>query len=103
VQELPVRSAHRRNQSQGCGDRTCEAYACRRIRAVPRVTRDHEPEQREHDEFVNSFHELGRMRFEPHVDFRRKRGLVEEINRQVEAVEGEVAVAPPTRVVPGGL
>jgi general secretion pathway protein D len=66
-----------------------------------------ERKQREHDEFVTSFHALGRMTYEPQIDYSRKRGVIEEINRQVQAVEEDVAarasVAAPTRVTPGPL
>ncbi len=46
---------------------------------------------REHDELVSSFHVLSGMKYEPNIDYRRKRGLVEEINRSVEAVDDEIA------------
>jgi general secretion pathway protein D len=44
---------------------------------------------REHDEFVSSFRALDHMKYVPRVDYRRKRGLVEEINRAVQTVEDE--------------
>jgi general secretion pathway protein D len=63
--------------------------------------------QREHDEFVSSFHALGNMPYQPHVDYTRKRGVIEEINRQVEAVEQDVAaratIVAPTRAPAGAL
>jgi len=66
-----------------------------------------ERKQREHDEFVASFHALANMHYVPAVDYRRKRGLVEEINRQVEGVEQDVAaraaVAKPPHVEGGPL
>ncbi len=48
-----------------------------------------ERKAREHDEFVASFHALDHMPYVPAVDYRKKRGLVEEINRTVQAVEEE--------------
>jgi general secretion pathway protein D len=50
-----------------------------------------ERKQREYDEFVDSFRALDHMKFVPDIDYRRKRGLVEEINRAVESVEDETA------------
>ncbi len=50
-----------------------------------------ERKTREHDELVSSFHVLAGMKYEPKIDYRRKRGLVEEINRTVEAIDDEVA------------
>ncbi len=38
-------------------------------------------------EFTASFSNLNEAKYEPHVDYRRKRGLVEEINRKLESVE----------------
>ena len=45
---------------------------------------------REHDEFVASFAHLNDMKYEPKIDYRRKRGLVEEINRAVEAIDDDI-------------
>jgi len=60
---------------------------------------------REQDEFLRSLHSLESMKLDPHIDYRKKRGLVEEINRSVLAVEDEAAqraevVSPPQ--VPSG-
>jgi general secretion pathway protein D len=44
---------------------------------------------REHEEFVSSFQALDHMKYVPNMNYRRKRGLVEEINRTVESVEDE--------------
>jgi general secretion pathway protein D len=44
---------------------------------------------RERAEFLASFHNLDDDHYLPRVDYRRKRGLVEEINRSVEEVEKE--------------
>jgi general secretion pathway protein D len=64
-----------------------------------------ERKSREHDEFVSSFHALDHMPYIPKVDYRKKRGLVEEINRTVQAVEEEqearMQVREPARVQPG--
>jgi general secretion pathway protein D len=49
-----------------------------------------ERKMRERDEFVQSFSTLNEMKYEPKVDYRRKRGLVEEINRSLQAVEDDV-------------
>ncbi|HSS03345.1 MAG TPA: type II secretion system secretin GspD [Kofleriaceae bacterium] len=48
---------------------------------------------RERDEFVESFATLNEMKYEPKVDYRRKRGVIEEINRSIQAVEDDVAAA----------
>lgn len=39
------------------------------------------------DEFVRSFSALDGMKYQPRIDYGRKRGLLEEINRAVQAVE----------------
>ena len=49
-----------------------------------------ERKMRERREFVQSFSSLDEMKYEPKVDYRRKRGLIEEINRAVLAVEEDV-------------
>jgi len=46
---------------------------------------------REHDEMLSSITTLDRMPYEPKIDYRRKRGLVEEINRALLDVEQEAA------------
>jgi general secretion pathway protein D len=48
---------------------------------------------RERQEFVESFATLNEMKYEPRVDYRRKRGLVEEINRSLQSVEDDVNAA----------
>ncbi len=64
-----------------------------------------ERKAREHDEFVSSFHALDHMPYVPKVDYRKKRGLVEEINRTVQSVEEETAeraqIHAPSRVEAG--
>jgi general secretion pathway protein D len=42
---------------------------------------------RERDEFVRSFTTLNEMKYQPKIDYRRKRGLIEEINRSILSVE----------------
>lgn len=51
----------------------------------------HQRKLREHDEFVQSFAALEHMAYEPHIDYRKKRGLIEEINRAVLNVQDEQA------------
>ncbi|HEY0482172.1 MAG TPA: type II secretion system secretin GspD [Kofleriaceae bacterium] len=51
----------------------------------------HERKLREHDEFARSFSGLAHAAYEPHVDYRKKRGLIEEINRAIEDVEQDAA------------
>jgi hypothetical protein len=52
---------------------------------------------------VRSFESLDGMKYLPKIDYARKRGLVEEINRAVESVEEDAAVlkslerAPPVK------
>jgi general secretion pathway protein D len=46
---------------------------------------------RERDEFIRSRRSLEAMKLDPHVDYRTKRGLVEEINRSVIDIETETA------------
>ena len=52
-----------------------------------------ERKMRERQEFVESFATLNEMKYEPKVDYRRKRGLVEEINRSIQSVEEDVNAA----------
>lgn len=47
---------------------------------------------REREEFVRSFSTLNEMKYEPKIDYRRKRGVVEEINRSVQSVEEDLEV-----------
>ncbi|MDQ3338179.1 MAG: type II secretion system secretin GspD [Myxococcota bacterium] len=42
---------------------------------------------RERDEFVRSFTTLNEMKYQPRIDYRRKRGMIEEINRSILSVE----------------
>ena len=47
---------------------------------------------REYREFASSFANLNDKKYEPRIDYRRKRGLIEEINRIVQGVEEDLAV-----------
>jgi general secretion pathway protein D len=47
---------------------------------------------RERDEFVRSFTTLNEMKYEARLDYRRKRGMIEEINRAVQSVEQDAEV-----------
>ncbi len=62
---------------------------------------------REREEFVRSFTTLNEMKYEPKIDYRRKRGLIEEINRSVQSVEQDLdvlrAMGARQRVAPGAL
>lgn len=56
---------------------------------------------REHDEFARSVSTLDHMAYEPRIDYTRKRGLVEEINRAVQAAEEDASArAAVTRTRP---
>jgi general secretion pathway protein D len=44
---------------------------------------------RERREFIETFTTFDALEYQPDIDYRRKRGLVEEINRSVQAVERE--------------
>ena len=47
---------------------------------------------REYREFAASFANLNDKKYEPRIDYRRKRGVLEEINRVVQGVEEDMAV-----------
>jgi general secretion pathway protein D len=47
---------------------------------------------REYREFAASFANLNDKKYEPRIDYRRKRGVIEEINRVVQGVEEDLAV-----------
>jgi general secretion pathway protein D len=51
-----------------------------------------ERKMREHDELLASFRALDHMKYVPKIDYGRKRGVVEEINRAVQSVEEETAL-----------
>lgn len=48
-----------------------------------------ERKMREHQEYTRSLKTFAELRYEPRIDYRRKRGLVEEINRAVQMVESD--------------
>ncbi len=50
-----------------------------------------ERKSREYQEFTRSFANLDTSKFEARVDYKRKRGMVEEINRAVQSVEDDMA------------
>ncbi len=50
-----------------------------------------ERKMREHDDFIRSVATLDHMTYVPHMNYKRKRGLVEEINRAVTSVEEDTA------------
>jgi general secretion pathway protein D len=50
-----------------------------------------ERKEREYHEFTAAFANLNEMKYEPKIDYRRKRGLVEEINRAIQNVEEDQA------------
>jgi general secretion pathway protein D len=47
---------------------------------------------REYREFAASFANLNDKKYEPRIDYRRKRGVVEEINRVIQGVEEDMAM-----------
>jgi general secretion pathway protein D len=64
-----------------------------------------ERKQREHAEFAGSMAHLNGQKYLPKLDYRRKRGVVEEINRTVEEIEADIAarssLPKPVYVKPG--
>ncbi len=50
-----------------------------------------ERKMREHTEYTQSKRTFEQLRFQPRIDYRRKRGLVEDINRTVMQVETDLA------------
>ncbi|MGE0546853.1 MAG: type II secretion system secretin GspD [Kofleriaceae bacterium] len=49
-----------------------------------------ERKSREREEFVRTFTTLNEMKYLPQIDYRRKRGVIEEINRAVLSVEQDI-------------
>ena len=47
---------------------------------------------RERDEFVQTFSNFARMSYRPEIDYRRKRGLVEEINHTMLAIDHDAEI-----------
>ncbi|HSK00268.1 MAG TPA: type II secretion system secretin GspD [Kofleriaceae bacterium] len=58
---------------------------------------------REHREFTRSFRGLAAMPYEPRMDYARKRGVVEEINRTVGDIEAEALARASLRQAPSVL
>jgi general secretion pathway protein D len=50
-----------------------------------------ERKMREHNEYTQSQKTFAELRYQPRIDYRRKRGLLEDINRTVEQVEKDLA------------
>ncbi len=82
------------------------------IMLTPYIIRDHaDLEQiqsrklRQNEEFFQGMASLEAMRFRPEVDYRRKRGLIEEIHCAIRDIEAEadarVTAPPPAGVAPG--
>ncbi|HEU4731790.1 MAG TPA: type II secretion system secretin GspD [Kofleriaceae bacterium] len=57
---------------------------------------------REHEELTRSYFTFSHLKYEPSLDYRRKRGLIEEIHRSIADVEHEVA-AREAIVAPHGV
>jgi len=55
------------------------------------IQRIRERKVREYDEYTQSFVALDRMKYEPRLDYGRKRGLVEEIHRTLVDVDEDIA------------
>jgi len=84
------------------------------ILLTPYIAKDHgdlerirERKAREFDEYAMSRVWLGGAKYHGDIDYRKKRGLVEEINRSVQQVEEEItaraSLASPSAVTPGVL
>jgi general secretion pathway protein D len=84
------------------------------IMLTPYIIKDHTDLQRiqqrklrENDEFFGSQMTFDAMKFAPEVDYHRKRGLIEEINRAVIDAEADAAaraaVAPPADLPSGPI
>jgi general secretion pathway protein D len=62
---------------------------------------------RQNDEFFHSVTTLDSMKFEPQIDYQRKRGLIEEINRTLQNVDEDAlaraAIAAPAGVAAGPI
>ena len=62
---------------------------------------------REREEFVRSFSTLNEMKYSPKTDYRRKRGLVEEVNRSIQSIEQDLEIlrgmGTRQQVIEGGI
>src|SRR5690606_4065377 len=68
------------------------------VMLTPHIIKDHldleairARKQREYDEFAGTFRHLDGQAYVPRIDYGRKRGLVEEINRSVQGIEEDAA------------
>jgi general secretion pathway protein D len=68
------------------------------VMLTPYIIRDqhdleaiHDRKLREHEELARSFTTLDHMAYEPRIDYARKRGVVEEINRSAQDLEQDAA------------
>jgi general secretion pathway protein D len=82
------------------------------IMLTPYIIKDHldmdairSRKQREYEEFLGAANTLDGKAYMPRIDYKRKRGLIEEINRTVQDVEEEAAaraaLKKPTEITPG--
>ncbi|HTL38027.1 MAG TPA: type II secretion system secretin GspD [Kofleriaceae bacterium] len=82
------------------------------IMLTPYIIKDHldlemirTRKEREYEEFAGAVNALDGKKYMPRMDYRRKRGLVEEINRAVQDVEEEAAaraaLKKPAEITPG--
>ncbi|HEX3763345.1 MAG TPA: type II secretion system secretin GspD [Kofleriaceae bacterium] len=62
-----------------------------------------ERKQREYDEFARSVTSLAHMAYEPTIDYGRKRGVIEEINRAVLDAERDAAERAALTAAPRGV
>jgi hypothetical protein len=51
-----------------------------------------EKRTREQREFARSFSSLSKLRYRSDIDYRRKRGVLEEINRAIISMENDAAI-----------
>jgi general secretion pathway protein D len=84
------------------------------VMLTPYIIKDHleleairARKQREHEEFFGSLRAFEGAILQPRIDYRRKRGLIEEINRAILDVEADQAaresLRPPVHVTPGPI
>lgn len=82
------------------------------VMMTPYIVKDHldlqnmvDRKLRESREFASSFAALDHARYTPAIDYTRKRGLIEEINRSLQSVDDDLAaraaLRAPTGVKPG--
>ncbi len=78
------------------------------VMMTPYIVKDHldlqmmvDRKVRESREFAGSFTALDHAKYIPTIDYTRKRGLIEEINRSLQYVEDEVAARGSVKTSPG--